>query len=152
MKRQKLIRELEKAGCRLDRNGARHDLYLNPANGTKAPVPRHTEIKETLCPDYPQATRPDMNQEALKQVTLVASGNTYNPSLLALREKGYDVWLESSGDDDRSLWCARKDDHSFLAYSGPELLGLVALHEHFGDDWNRQEPDLYGQLIDRMDA
>jgi hypothetical protein len=93
-----------------------------------------------------------VNQEAVEPVTLVASGNTYNPSLLALREKGYDVWLESTADDDRSLWFGRKDDRSFLAYSGPELLGLVALREHFGDDWNRQEPDLYGELIERMDA
>jgi len=85
------------------------------------------------------------------RTSIVASGNTYNPSLIALREKGYDVWLEC-GDEDRSLWCARRDDHDFLAYSGPELLGLVTLWEHFGDDWNRQVPDVYGELIERMDA
>jgi hypothetical protein len=26
----------------------RHDIFLNAANGRKAPVPRHAEIKETL--------------------------------------------------------------------------------------------------------
>ena len=41
MKRQAFIRELEQAGCVLHRNGARHDIYRNPANGKKAPVPRH---------------------------------------------------------------------------------------------------------------
>ena len=49
MKRRKLIRELEEAGCRFDRSGGRHDLCLNPSTGQKAPIPRHTEIKESLC-------------------------------------------------------------------------------------------------------
>jgi hypothetical protein len=79
---------------------------------------------------------------------LVASGNTYNPSLIVLREKGYDLWLEKG--ENGSLWCARKGTQSFLAYTGAELLGLVTLWEHFGKDWNRQEPDIYSELIDKM--
>lgn len=31
------------------RHGKRHDLYLNPQNGRKAPIPRHNEIKNSLC-------------------------------------------------------------------------------------------------------
>ena len=49
MKRQAFIRELEQAGCELHRNGKRHDIYRNPANGKKAPVPRHREVADTLC-------------------------------------------------------------------------------------------------------
>ena len=49
MKRQDFIRELEKAGCYLKRHGKKHDIYVNPKNGKKAPVPRHAEIKNTLC-------------------------------------------------------------------------------------------------------
>lgn len=49
MKRGDLLRELRRAGCVLDRHGGRHDLYRNPANGRKAPVPRHREIKESLA-------------------------------------------------------------------------------------------------------
>jgi mRNA interferase HicA len=49
MKRQAFLRELEQAGYRLHRHGGRHDIYLNTANGRKAPVPRHTEIKDSLC-------------------------------------------------------------------------------------------------------
>jgi len=82
------------------------------------------------------------------QSSLVASGNTYNPSLIVLRDKGYELWLEKG--DDGSLWCAKKGDQSFLAYSGPELLGLVVLWEHLGENWNQQHPDLYGELIDRI--
>ena len=49
MKRQELIRELEKAGCVLHRHGSRHDIYRNSANEKKAPVPRHREIRDGLC-------------------------------------------------------------------------------------------------------
>ncbi len=49
MKLRAFLRELRRAGCELHRHGKRHDLYLNPANGRKAPVPRHTEIKNSLC-------------------------------------------------------------------------------------------------------
>lgn len=49
MKRRSFLKELRKAGCTLHRHGNRHDLYINPANGRKAPVPRHTEIKDSLC-------------------------------------------------------------------------------------------------------
>jgi hypothetical protein len=82
--------------------------------------------------------------------SLAASGDTYNPSLIVLRDKGYRLWLEK-GEDDRSLWCAQKGSQSFLAYSGPELLGLVVLWEHLGEGWNRQEPDVYGELVDGME-
>ncbi|MEW6108519.1 MAG: type II toxin-antitoxin system HicA family toxin [Nitrospirota bacterium] len=49
MKRNEFIRELVDAGCYLKRHGANHDIYANPKNGKKAPVPRHTEIKDSLC-------------------------------------------------------------------------------------------------------
>ena len=49
MKRQEFIRELERAGCLLHRHGRRHDIYRNPVNDRKAPVPRHREIADTLC-------------------------------------------------------------------------------------------------------
>lgn len=49
MKRSEFVRELTQAGCQLLRHGARHDIYANPANGRRAPVPRHTEIRNSLC-------------------------------------------------------------------------------------------------------
>ncbi|MGB9553407.1 MAG: type II toxin-antitoxin system HicA family toxin [bacterium] len=49
MKRKDFIKELVKAGCYLKRHGSRHDIYVNPKNGKKAPVPRHSEIRNTLC-------------------------------------------------------------------------------------------------------
>ena len=49
MKRREFIRELERMGCELHRHGSRHDVYRNPANGRKAPVPRHREVSDSLC-------------------------------------------------------------------------------------------------------
>jgi len=49
MKRKELLRQLEHAGCVFLRHGSRHDLYLNPANGKKQPIPRHQEIDEGLA-------------------------------------------------------------------------------------------------------
>ena len=49
MKRAAFLRELAQKGCVLHRHGGRHDLIANPANGQKAPIPRHTEMKESLC-------------------------------------------------------------------------------------------------------
>jgi predicted RNA binding protein YcfA (HicA-like mRNA interferase family) len=49
VKRRELLRRLEKAGCELVREGARHTIYLNPESGRTAAVPRHAEIKEHLA-------------------------------------------------------------------------------------------------------
>ncbi len=49
MKRKEFIREIVSVGCYLKRPGANHDIYVNPKTGKKAPIPRHTEIKDSLC-------------------------------------------------------------------------------------------------------
>ncbi len=49
MKRREFIRTLSSNGCTLLRSSGGHDVYLNPANGRRAPVSRHTEIQDTLC-------------------------------------------------------------------------------------------------------
>ncbi|MGQ9508662.1 MAG: type II toxin-antitoxin system HicA family toxin [Thermodesulfobacteriota bacterium] len=36
-------------GCFLLRHVKKHDIYQNPKNGKKAPVPRHDEIKDSLA-------------------------------------------------------------------------------------------------------
>jgi mRNA interferase HicA len=48
MKRKEFIRQLKKDGCILLRRGARHDIYMNPPTGKKQPVPRHSEIENSL--------------------------------------------------------------------------------------------------------
>jgi len=48
VKRRELIRELTRAGCYLLRHGRKHDIYINPRTGRKAPVPRHKEIPDSM--------------------------------------------------------------------------------------------------------
>ena len=49
MKRREFVRELVRAGSVLKRTSGGHDIYLNPATQRSAPVPRHTEIADSLC-------------------------------------------------------------------------------------------------------
>jgi predicted RNA binding protein YcfA (HicA-like mRNA interferase family) len=49
VKRHELISHLQREGCRLEREGGRHTIYVNPANGAKVPVPRHAEIDNRLA-------------------------------------------------------------------------------------------------------
>ncbi|MBX3293191.1 MAG: type II toxin-antitoxin system HicA family toxin [Acidobacteria bacterium] len=49
MKRKELLKQLAAEGCVLLRHGSRHDIYFNPKNGMKQPVPRHNDIDENLA-------------------------------------------------------------------------------------------------------
>ncbi|HEX9867196.1 MAG TPA: type II toxin-antitoxin system HicA family toxin [Candidatus Tectomicrobia bacterium] len=49
MRRREFILELVEAGCYLQRHGKKHDMYANPRTGKKSPVPRHSDVKESLC-------------------------------------------------------------------------------------------------------
>ena len=55
MKRNKLIKHLEKQGCFLLREGNSQTLFFNPSNNKISTVPRHREIKRftalKICKD-----------------------------------------------------------------------------------------------------
>jgi predicted RNA binding protein YcfA (HicA-like mRNA interferase family) len=44
LKRSELVRHLKEQGCQDIRQGGRHEVWLNPANGKTTAVPRHEEI------------------------------------------------------------------------------------------------------------
>jgi mRNA interferase HicA len=46
MKRVDLLAHLQAHGCRLEREGSRHSIWINPATGGIQAVPRHREIKK----------------------------------------------------------------------------------------------------------
>lgn len=49
MKRRELVRHLERFGCVLVREGAKHSRYVNLADPRRtSTVPRHTEIADLL--------------------------------------------------------------------------------------------------------
>jgi hypothetical protein len=45
VKRRAFERHLRSQGCFLHHSGDRHDVWVNPANGAQAPVPRHIILK-----------------------------------------------------------------------------------------------------------
>ncbi len=49
MKRSELVRSLGSIGCVLIRHGGDHDWYQNPSTKVSQPVPRHSEIADTLA-------------------------------------------------------------------------------------------------------
>ena len=59
MKHRDLVAELERAGCVLLRNGAKHDIYHHPESGHSEPVPRHREINEFLAKKIVKSLVPD---------------------------------------------------------------------------------------------
>jgi hypothetical protein len=84
-------------------------------------------------------------------LTIRIAGNTWNPCLLALREKGYTIscWYTLSGKNDyQKNIDAEKDGRHFSATTEAELLGLVAMWEVRGDDWKTKpgEPDILDEL------
>ena len=71
-----------------------------------------------------------------------------NVAIITLRDRGYCVWWEASERPSADDWWARKEGRTFVATSPLALLGLVALWESRGDEWQKKpgEPDLLTQL------
>lgn len=46
MKRQKFIKHLNNHNCTLDRNGGKHDIYINNDTGEWSTVPRHRTLRK----------------------------------------------------------------------------------------------------------
>lgn len=84
----------------------------------------------------------------MTSLSIVAAGNTYNSCLLILRSKGFRVWAEEG--IETLLWNAEKKGCTLLAYSPPELLGMATLWETYGENWNQQEPDCLGEIMENM--
>jgi predicted RNA binding protein YcfA (HicA-like mRNA interferase family) len=49
LKRKKLIKTIKSNGCVFVRHGGNHDWYKNPQSGKSQPIPRHTEIEDSLA-------------------------------------------------------------------------------------------------------
>lgn len=80
---------------------------------------------------------------------LAEAGNTWNPALFVIREKGYGVyrWPTTSEDACDDL-VALKAGRAFFAQDAVSLLGLIAMWERLGDEWrSRAYPDEHGRIL-----
>jgi hypothetical protein len=96
--------------------------------------------------------------ETRKGVCIRIAGNTQLPCLLALRAKGYRVWLdyhrrgspEVASPDFQLDYQAECEGGYFSATTPEELLGLVAMWEVRGDDWRLKPGE--GVIEDELHA
>ena len=51
MKRNVLLKHLKENGCMLDREGAKHSIYIHVNSQAWAAVPRHPDINEITVKD-----------------------------------------------------------------------------------------------------
>ena len=49
MKRNQFIKHLIENDCIFKREGSNHSIYMNSKTGKRTSIPRHNEIKDTLC-------------------------------------------------------------------------------------------------------
>ncbi len=69
---------------------------------------------------------------------LAAAANVEVPAYLALRRRGYTVRVEGGGTG-KERWLAESDTHRLLGDGPLQLLGLAALLETLGDDWQASD-------------
>jgi hypothetical protein len=81
------------------------------------------------------------------QFSLSTTYATHNPALIILREKGYELLIIPDKDEGGSTYVAKASGRRFAATGGAELLGLIAIWENHGEDWNKQEPYILDELI-----
>ncbi|VEP17227.1 conserved hypothetical protein [Hyella patelloides LEGE 07179] len=88
------------------------------------------------------------------KLNITTAGNTWNPTLLAIQAKNYKITLYLVVDEDgneKSEYEAEKDGRRFSATSPAELLGLIAMWEVRGDNWqynHKTEPNLNEELAE----
>ena len=46
---KKMIKAIKSHGCVFVRHAGNHDWYKNPQSGKSQPIPRHTEIEDSLA-------------------------------------------------------------------------------------------------------
>ncbi|WLE99133.1 MAG: hypothetical protein QTN59_09900 [Candidatus Electrothrix communis] len=83
--------------------------------------------------------------------TLSDAPNTYNAALLVIKKKGYNIRIDPSDDEyEIGDWVAYNDERQFFAANPLMLLGLVALFDERGEDWQRKsgEDNLYDAILE----
>lgn len=86
----------------------------------------------------------------MRTFRLADAGNTIDPALSVILAKGYQVYLLPDPHEDSlgDFW-AIKEGRDFIASDPLRLLGLIALWEHTGDEWQKRPRGFYREIVDR---
>jgi hypothetical protein len=75
--------------------------------------------------------------------TLADAGNTIVPAYLSLLQRGHSVSRDPSlMTDSGACWVAEDANHRFVAEDLVTLLGLVAMHETRGHEWQASDEEI----------
>lgn len=73
----------------------------------------------------------------MTSIQITAAGNTEVPAYLALVARGFNVSC-----DHQAVWTATKGETGFLADSPLQLLGVVAMFESRGPQWQASDEQI----------
>lgn len=75
-------------------------------------------------------------------INISSAGNVEVPAYQVLLEKGYQVRNEYHKADKEEIWFANMGEKHFRAHSPLELLGIVAIYENRGKNWQASDGDI----------
>lgn len=81
----------------------------------------------------------------MRPLRIATAGNVLVPSYLALGQKGYRIWREASASE-AEWWVAEGPLGRFSAEDPLSLLGLVAMAETRGDEWEASDEEIDAYL------
>lgn len=83
-----------------------------------------------------------------RALRLADAMNTFNRALSVVRSKGYQIYYMPDDREDYGDFWAILNQRDFIAADPLRLLGLIALWEHFGDEWQAKAvPDIYDEVL-----
>jgi hypothetical protein len=79
----------------------------------------------------------DFKRKTVTRIHIVAAGNVEAPAYLTLVAMGFELDFDRGG-----RWTARKGEVIFSAESPLELLGLAAMYDARGPQWQASDPEI----------
>ncbi len=76
------------------------------------------------------------------KIRIADAGNVLIPAYLTLKQKGFVVRWDKSTDSEQEYWYAEDATREFIADGPVALLGLIAMHEIRGDDWEANDDEI----------
>lgn len=82
---------------------------------------------------------------------LAEAMNTYNPALLEIKRRGYEISLELTDDGlTISTWKAMKNNIEVFGFNPLSLLGLIVIADQYGENWRQVDTgNLYDEILEQ---